>query len=77
MLGVIVGEMMWGIPGMFLSIPIIAIVKIIFDRVEGLQPWGLLLGDDVTGKKKMTMFKKMKGGRKTDAEKTDNPLVAK
>lgn len=46
LLGVIVGEMMWGIPGMFLSIPIIAIVKIIFDRVEGLQPWGLLLGDE-------------------------------
>ncbi len=46
LLGVIVGEMMWGIPGMFLSIPVIAIAKIIFDRVEGLQPWGLLLGDE-------------------------------
>ena len=46
LLGVIVGEMMWGIPGMFLSIPVIAITKIIFDRVEGLQPWGHLLGDE-------------------------------
>ena len=46
LLGVIVGEMMWGIPGMFLSIPVIAITKIIFDRVEGLQPWGFLLGDE-------------------------------
>jgi predicted PurR-regulated permease PerM len=46
LLGVIVGEMMWGIPGMFLSIPVIAITKIIFDRVEGLQPWGYLLGDE-------------------------------
>ena len=46
LLGVIVGEMMWGIPGMFLSIPVIAITKIIFDRVETLQPWGLLLGDE-------------------------------
>lgn len=46
LLGVIVGEMMWGIPGMFLSIPVIAIAKIIFDRVESLQPWGLLLGDE-------------------------------
>jgi predicted PurR-regulated permease PerM len=46
LLGVIVGGMMWGIPGMFLSIPVIAIAKIIFDRVESLQPWGLLLGDE-------------------------------
>ncbi|RYE20495.1 MAG: AI-2E family transporter [Sphingobacteriaceae bacterium] len=46
-LGVVLGEMLWGIPGMFLSIPVIAILKIIFDRVESLQPWGLLLGDEV------------------------------
>ena len=42
---VVVGEMLWGIPGMFLSIPVIAIAKIIFDRVESLKPWGILLGD--------------------------------
>ena len=46
-LGVILGEMLWGIPGMFLSIPVIAILKIIFDRVDNLQPWGLLLGDEI------------------------------
>jgi len=46
LLGVVVGELIWGIPGMFLSIPIIAIAKIIFDRVESLQPWGHLLGDE-------------------------------
>jgi hypothetical protein len=31
---------------MFLSIPGIAILKAIFERVEGFQPWGYLLGDD-------------------------------
>lgn len=45
-LGVIIGEMIWGIPGMFLSIPVIAVLKIIFDRVEGLQAWGIILGDE-------------------------------
>jgi predicted PurR-regulated permease PerM len=45
-LGVIIGEMLWGIPGMFLSIPVIAIFKIIFDRIESLKPWGVLLGDE-------------------------------
>jgi putative permease len=47
-LGVVIGEMLWGISGMFLAIPVIAIGKIIFDRVESLKPWGLLLGDENT-----------------------------
>lgn len=46
LLGVILGEMLWGIPGMFLSIPVIAIIKIIFDRVEAFKPWGYLLGEE-------------------------------
>lgn len=29
-----------------LSIPIIAIFKVIFDRVDGLKPWGYVLGED-------------------------------
>jgi len=42
---VLVGNAIWGIPGMFLSIPILAIVKLIFDHIESLSPWGFLLGD--------------------------------
>lgn len=38
--------MLWGIAGMFLTIPVLAILKIIFDRVEGLQSWGFLMGED-------------------------------
>ena len=50
--GIIVGEMLWGIAGMFLSIPVIAVTKIIFDRVEPLKPWGLLMGEEpFTGKR--------------------------
>jgi predicted PurR-regulated permease PerM len=45
-IGVVVGEMIWGISGMFLSIPVIAVMKIVFDRVESLKPWGLLLGEE-------------------------------
>ncbi len=45
-LGVILGEMLWGLSGMFLSIPVIAILKIIFDRIESTKPWGYLLGGD-------------------------------
>ncbi|RYU90103.1 AI-2E family transporter [Mucilaginibacter terrigena] len=45
-IGIIIGEMIWGLSGMFLSIPVIAIFKIIFDRIESLKPWGYLLGGD-------------------------------
>ena len=43
---VLVGNALWGIPGMFLSIPLTAIVKVIFDRIGPLQPFGFLLGDN-------------------------------
>lgn len=43
-LGIVFGEMIWGLSGMFLSIPVLAILKIIFDRIESLKPWGFLLG---------------------------------
>ncbi len=42
---VIVGATLWGIPGMFLSIPLVAILKLVLDRIEPLKPWGFLLGD--------------------------------
>jgi predicted PurR-regulated permease PerM len=46
-LGVLIGGALCGISGMFLSIPIIAICKVIFDKIEDLQPWGKLFGDDI------------------------------
>jgi predicted PurR-regulated permease PerM len=57
-LGIIIGEMIWGLSGMFLSIPMMAIMKIICDRVESLKAWGYLLGSG-DEEKKSTM-KKMK-----------------
>jgi predicted PurR-regulated permease PerM len=45
-LGVVIGEMIWGIQGMFLSVPVIAVLKIIFDRVESLKAWGIILGEE-------------------------------
>jgi predicted PurR-regulated permease PerM len=44
---VLLGNALWGVAGMFLSIPIIAVLKIIFDRIDDLKPWGKLLGDEI------------------------------
>lgn len=42
---VFAGNALWGVSGMFLSIPLLAIVKLICDHIESLKPWGFLLGD--------------------------------
>src|ERR1700743_2541520 len=47
LLAVFLGSAMWGIAGMFLMLPMVAVLKIIFDRVDDLKPWGKLLGDEV------------------------------
>jgi predicted PurR-regulated permease PerM len=44
--GVIVAGALAGVSGMFLSLPIIAVLKIIFDRTNNLKQWGVLLGDE-------------------------------
>ncbi|MCE9539036.1 MAG: AI-2E family transporter, partial [Bacteroidetes bacterium] len=57
MVGVIAGGAMWGIPGMILSIPLIAIIKVIFDHIEPLKPWGFLLGSNTPVATKFSLIK--------------------
>ncbi|MEO6456280.1 MAG: AI-2E family transporter [Ginsengibacter sp.] len=49
--GVFLGGALAGIPGMFLSLPVIAILKIIFDHTEHFKQWGILFGDERPHKK--------------------------
>lgn len=49
-MGIIVGGAAAGISGMFLAIPLLAILKIIFDRIEPLAPWGYLMGNHMPRK---------------------------
>ncbi|HEU4471192.1 MAG TPA: AI-2E family transporter [Flavisolibacter sp.] len=44
--GVIIAGALAGISGMFLSLPVIAVLKIIFDRTGNFKQWGVLLGDE-------------------------------
>ena len=53
-LGVVIGGKIAGIPGMFLSMPLIAVLKVIFDRTEMFKQWGVLLGDERPTKSPMT-----------------------
>ena len=44
---VLLGGAVWGISGMFLSIPFLGVLKIVFDRIPDLKPWGKLLGTEI------------------------------
>ncbi|SEN37085.1 Predicted PurR-regulated permease PerM [bacterium A37T11] len=54
---VLLGGALWGVSGMFLAIPLVAVLKIIFDRIDGLKPWGKLLGDKMPGRKNNSLIK--------------------
>jgi predicted PurR-regulated permease PerM len=45
----ILGGELWGTPGMILSIPLIAVLKVVLDANKTTEPWGFLLGDVAEG----------------------------
>jgi len=73
--GVIIGGALCGISGMFLAIPGIAVLKVIFDRVESLKPWGMLLGDDTDNKESKIVAAVT--GKTPKAPKAAKPSVPK
>ena len=56
----VIGELVWGIPGIFIAIPLIAMFKIVFDHVESLKPYGYLIGEVETIKSEPVLIKKIK-----------------
>jgi predicted PurR-regulated permease PerM len=44
-LAIVAGGFIWGVAGMFLFIPMLAITKIILDNVEKLRPLGFIISD--------------------------------
>jgi AI-2 transport protein TqsA len=43
---VLIGHLIWGIPGMFLFIPLTAMIRIVSEEVPGMKPWSILLGEE-------------------------------
>ena len=54
----VAGELVWGIAGMVMAIPLLGIIKIICDHIEPLKPYGFLIGREK--KKKPGWFSKTK-----------------
>ncbi|MBC8046587.1 MAG: AI-2E family transporter [Fimbriimonadaceae bacterium] len=72
-LAIFIGNLIWGIAGMVLIIPTVAILKLIFSQINELEPYAFLIGtvstgDDAESKfidKKVTQFKKLVPYKKT------------
>ena len=63
--GLVAASMIWGVPGMLLIVPFLAILRIIFAHLDSMKPYAFLLGEAGTAKHSIT-WKKVKGvfGRK-------------
>ncbi|MBD1384328.1 AI-2E family transporter [Mucilaginibacter rigui] len=51
--GIIAGGAMAGLSGMFLAMPLLSILKLVFDHTENYKQWGVLLGDDRPSKSQL------------------------
>jgi len=49
-IALIIGGHIWGVAGMVLSLPLIAIMKVIFSQIDALKPVSLLLSDELYDK---------------------------
>jgi len=72
-IGLIMGAMIWGIPGMLVTIPFLAMLKIVLKKIPNMQAFAYLLGTRGTQKHELTLksireyIKKIKNRRLTRA----------
>jgi predicted PurR-regulated permease PerM len=55
--GLVAASIIWGIPGMLLIVPFLAIVRIVFSHIDSMRPYAFLLGEEGTAKHSITMNK--------------------
>ena len=60
-IALVLGELLWGIPGIILAIPVTAIFKIVCDHIEILKPYGFLMGEIEPKKSGTGFMEKIKG----------------
>lgn len=56
----VLGELIWGIPGIILAIPLTAMLKIVCDHIELLKPYGFLIGEIKTSNSENVFIEKLK-----------------
>jgi predicted PurR-regulated permease PerM len=59
-IALVIGELVWGLIGIFLAIPLMAMFKIVCDHIDTLKPYGYLIGSIESKKKVPAFIKKLK-----------------
>lgn len=59
-IALVAGELIWGISGIFLALPVTAICKVVCDHIEALHPYGFLIGNIKPGKKGLKIIRKVR-----------------
>ncbi|MES2517387.1 MAG: AI-2E family transporter [Bacteroidota bacterium] len=59
-IALVLGELLWGISGIILAIPLTAMLKIVCDHIEPLKPYGFLIGEIASDKIEPDYIKKIK-----------------
>ena len=57
----IIGGLIWGIAGVILFLPLLGMIKIFFDNIDGLQPYAYLIGDQSKFNESGSVMDKLKG----------------
>jgi predicted PurR-regulated permease PerM len=68
-IALVIGELVWGIPGIFLAIPLTAMFKIVCDHIEPLKPYGFLIGEVESKTNEFGFIKKLKNWYKRKLHK--------
>lgn len=58
-IALVAGELLWGIAGMVLAIPLMGVLRIVFDHIPPLKPYAYLIGSD--SKDRTSLLDKVKG----------------
>jgi predicted PurR-regulated permease PerM len=56
----IASAIIWGIPGMILCMPLTGMIKVIFDNIDSLKPYGFLMGEEISFGEKKRVPKRVK-----------------
>lgn len=59
-IALVLGQIVWGISGMILALPMLGIIKILCDNIEPLKPYGFLFGEEKPKKKEPGFIEKLK-----------------
>jgi predicted PurR-regulated permease PerM len=55
----VAGDLIWGIPGLILAVPMLGVIKVFCDNLEPLQPFGFLIGGEKKVRKENLIVRKL------------------